>query len=240
MPVGLVHDLAVGIHPCGADAWAQQEYLAAGMSVGAPPDAFNALGQDWGLPPWRPDRLAAVGPRPVPQAAARPLPACRRPAHRPRHGPVPALVDPAGQGAHRRAPTCPVRRRGHAACSAAGGAPRRRPGDRGGPGHRRPRRARDAARARGCWARRCSGSNGRPAAKAAAAAGRWRPDCLATLTTHDLPPTAARLTGEHVALRHASDCSPSPRRTSEPPPEPRRKGGSRCSRARASSPGPPG
>ncbi|EPJ39751.1 putative 4-alpha-glucanotransferase [Streptomyces afghaniensis 772] len=61
MPVGIVHDLAVGVHPGGADAWAQQEYFAAGMSVGAPPDAFNARGQDWGLPPWRPDRLAESG-----------------------------------------------------------------------------------------------------------------------------------------------------------------------------------
>ncbi|SCF79626.1 4-alpha-glucanotransferase [Streptomyces sp. DconLS] len=31
--------------------------------------------------------------------------------------------------------------------------------------------------------------------------GRWRADCLATATTHDLPPTAARLTGDHVELR---------------------------------------
>ncbi len=31
------------------------------MTVGAPPDAFNARGQDWGLPPWRPDRLAESG-----------------------------------------------------------------------------------------------------------------------------------------------------------------------------------
>lgn len=30
---------------------------------------------------------------------------------------------------------------------------------------------------------------------------RWRADCLATATTHDLPPTAARLTGDHVELR---------------------------------------
>jgi 4-alpha-glucanotransferase len=26
-------------------------------TVGAPPDSFNQQGQDWGLPPWRPDRL---------------------------------------------------------------------------------------------------------------------------------------------------------------------------------------
>ena len=30
----------------------------------------------------------------------------------------------------------------------------------------------------------------------------WRADCVATATTHDLPSTAARLTGEHVELRH--------------------------------------
>ncbi|WP_086721796.1 4-alpha-glucanotransferase, partial [Streptomyces angustmyceticus] len=61
MEVGLVHDLAVGVHPSGADTWAQQDAFAAGMSVGAPPDAFNSRGQDWGLPPWRPDALAAAG-----------------------------------------------------------------------------------------------------------------------------------------------------------------------------------
>ncbi|CAM5505393.1 4-alpha-glucanotransferase OS=Streptomyces tendae OX=1932 GN=malQ PE=3 SV=1 [Streptomyces tendae] len=31
---------------------------------------------------------------------------------------------------------------------------------------------------------------------------RARPERLATATTHDLPSTAARLTGEHVELRH--------------------------------------
>jgi len=31
---------------------------------------------------------------------------------------------------------------------------------------------------------------------------RWRESCLATLTTHDLPSTAARLSGEYVDLRH--------------------------------------
>lgn len=36
MPVGIVHDLAVGVHPDGADAWAQQDYFAAGISIGAP------------------------------------------------------------------------------------------------------------------------------------------------------------------------------------------------------------
>ncbi|MGB9280521.1 MAG: 4-alpha-glucanotransferase [Pseudonocardiaceae bacterium] len=61
MAVGVVHDLAVGVDPEGADAWALQDVLAIGTTVGAPPDTFNQRGQDWGLPPWRPDRLAATG-----------------------------------------------------------------------------------------------------------------------------------------------------------------------------------
>jgi 4-alpha-glucanotransferase len=61
MAIGMVHDLAVGVDPEGADAWALQDVLAIGVSVGAPPDTFNQQGQDWGLPPWRPDRLAATG-----------------------------------------------------------------------------------------------------------------------------------------------------------------------------------
>ncbi|MGH3896673.1 MAG: 4-alpha-glucanotransferase, partial [Pseudonocardiaceae bacterium] len=61
MAIGLVHDLAVGVDPDGADAWALQDVLAIGATIGAPPDTFNQQGQDWGLPPWRPDRLAATG-----------------------------------------------------------------------------------------------------------------------------------------------------------------------------------
>jgi 4-alpha-glucanotransferase len=61
MPVGVVHDLAVGIDPAGADGWLLQDVLAAGVHAGAPPDAFNQLGQDWGLAAWRPDQLIATG-----------------------------------------------------------------------------------------------------------------------------------------------------------------------------------
>ncbi|MDX6277605.1 MAG: 4-alpha-glucanotransferase [Nocardioidaceae bacterium] len=61
MPVGIVHDLPVGVHPGGADAWALQDTFASGVRVGCPADAFNPLGQDWGLPPWRPDKLAESG-----------------------------------------------------------------------------------------------------------------------------------------------------------------------------------
>ena len=61
MALGVLHDLAVGVDADGADAWALADVLAAGVSVGAPPDNFTPRGQDWGLPPWRPDRLAATG-----------------------------------------------------------------------------------------------------------------------------------------------------------------------------------
>ncbi len=61
MPLGIVHDLAVGVHPDGADTWALQDVMARGVTVGAPPDAFNQVGQDWSQPPWRPDRLAEAG-----------------------------------------------------------------------------------------------------------------------------------------------------------------------------------
>ncbi len=59
MRIGLVHDLAVGVDPGGADAWALPDVLVQGAAVGAPPDGFNQLGQDWSLPPNHPDRLDA-------------------------------------------------------------------------------------------------------------------------------------------------------------------------------------
>ncbi len=61
MGLGVLHDLAVGVDADGADAWALADVLATGVSIGAPPDNFTPRGQDWGLPPWRPDRLAANG-----------------------------------------------------------------------------------------------------------------------------------------------------------------------------------
>lgn len=60
MALGVLHDLPVGVDADGADAWALADVFAT-ASVGAPPDNFTPRGQDWGLPPWRPDRLAATG-----------------------------------------------------------------------------------------------------------------------------------------------------------------------------------
>ncbi|TAN61821.1 MAG: 4-alpha-glucanotransferase, partial [Magnetospirillum sp.] len=45
--MGLYRDLAVGIAGDGAEAWAEQDALALGVSVGAPPDPLALKGQDW-------------------------------------------------------------------------------------------------------------------------------------------------------------------------------------------------
>ena len=63
-PLPVMQDLPIGFDPDGADAWAFQDVLAAGMTVGAPPDEFNTRGQDWGLPPFVPDKLRADGYEP--------------------------------------------------------------------------------------------------------------------------------------------------------------------------------
>ena len=65
MLLGVMHDLAVGVHPNGADSWLLQDVFAHGITVGAPPDTFNQAGQDWTQPPWRPDRLAESAYRPI-------------------------------------------------------------------------------------------------------------------------------------------------------------------------------
>jgi 4-alpha-glucanotransferase len=59
--IDIVHDLAIGVDSEGADAWIWQDVIPTGISVGAPPDEFNSLGQDWGLPPFDPWRLRASG-----------------------------------------------------------------------------------------------------------------------------------------------------------------------------------
>ncbi|MGH7066435.1 MAG: 4-alpha-glucanotransferase [Acetobacteraceae bacterium] len=56
LALGLYRDLAVGAAPDGAEVWANQESLASGVSVGAPPDRFAPGGQIWHLPP--PDPLS--------------------------------------------------------------------------------------------------------------------------------------------------------------------------------------
>nr|WP_308129844.1 4-alpha-glucanotransferase [Kitasatospora aureofaciens] len=201
MPVGLIHDLAVGVHPDGADAWALQDVLAGGISVGAPPDAFNAHGQDWGLPPWRPDALAAAGYAPYAEllrAAARHAGAVRidhvmglfrlwwvPDGHAPTEGAyvrydAEAMLGVLALEAHRA---------GTAVIGEDLGTVE--------PGVREELAARGILGTSVLWFERDW-----PAGGEILAPDRWRTGCLATLTTHDLPSTAARLSGEHVELRH--------------------------------------
>ncbi len=64
MAYGLYLDLAVGVRPGGADSWADATCFAHGVSLGAPPDAFNPAGQDWSLAPFNPRGLRQAGYRP--------------------------------------------------------------------------------------------------------------------------------------------------------------------------------
>ncbi|MET9292602.1 4-alpha-glucanotransferase [Streptomyces sp. NPDC003077] len=202
MGIGLVHDLAVGVHPTGSDTWARQDAYAAGMSVGAPPDAFNSRGQDWGLPPWRPDALADAGYAPyrdLLRGLLRHTGALRIdhvmglfrlwwvPEGRPptegtyvRYD-AEAMLSVLALEAHRTGTTVIGEDLGTV-----------EPG------------VRDALAARGVlgtsvlWFERDYDRPEHPPLPPET----WRRDCLATLTTHDLPTTAARLTGDHTALRH--------------------------------------
>jgi 4-alpha-glucanotransferase len=58
--IAVINDLPIGLDVAGADAWCWQDLLARDVSVGAPPDEFNAAGQDWGLTPFIPHRLRAA------------------------------------------------------------------------------------------------------------------------------------------------------------------------------------
>ena len=49
MKVGLYLDVAVGVQADGFDAWNEQVAISRHLAVGAPPDALNTSGQNWGL-----------------------------------------------------------------------------------------------------------------------------------------------------------------------------------------------
>ncbi|MHC3451993.1 4-alpha-glucanotransferase [Streptomyces prasinus] len=200
MPLGIVHDLAVGVHPEGSDAWAQQDTLAAGMSVGAPPDAFNARGQDWGLPPWRPDRLAACGYAPFRAL----LQALFRYAGALRIDHVMGLFRlwwvprglPPTEGTYVRYDAEAMLAVLVLEASRAGAVVIGEDLGTVEPGVRETLRERGVYGTSVLWFERDWEGDGRPLPPET-----WRADCLATVTTHDLPPTASRLTGEHVGLR---------------------------------------
>lgn len=61
MPLGLYLDLAVGARPGGAETWCGSGSVAAGVSLGAPPDQFNPTGQRWNLTAFAPNKLRDSG-----------------------------------------------------------------------------------------------------------------------------------------------------------------------------------
>ena len=200
MEIGIVHDLAVGAHPGGADGWAGQDVIVSGFSVGAPPDEFNQRGQDWTLPPWHPGQLAARGYRPLADIIGPAVGAGGglRVDHvmgLTRLWWIPAGMPPT-QGAY-------VRYDGQAALGVlAGSAAAARAVAIGEDLGTVEPWLRDALSARGVlgtsmlWFER--GWAGEPLAPV-----HWRRNCLATVSTHDLPPAAAFLTGSQVSDRVA-------------------------------------
>ncbi|ASW47636.1 4-alpha-glucanotransferase [Xanthomonas hortorum pv. vitians] len=61
MKIGLIADLAVGFDPNGAEAAAAADTVLRGLVLGAPPDAFNADGQHWGIGAYSPTALRRSG-----------------------------------------------------------------------------------------------------------------------------------------------------------------------------------
>ncbi|BCI53511.1 4-alpha-glucanotransferase [Mycolicibacterium litorale] len=200
MDVGVMHDLAVGVDPNGADAWALQEVLALGVTAGAPPDEFNQLGQDWSQPPWRPDQLVEQAYTPfralvegvlrhaggvridhiiglfrlwwIPRDAAPTEGTYVRYDHE-------AMIGIVALEAHRAGAVVVGEDLGTVEPW-----------------------VRDYLHDRGLfgtsilWFENDRDGDGGPLP-----AERWREYCLSAVTTHDLPPTAGYLAGEHVRLR---------------------------------------
>ena len=198
MSIGVITDLAVGAHPGGADAWARQDVIVPGISVGAPPDEFNQRGQNWTLPPWHPGWLAAQAGRPLAELIA----ACTRGSGGLRVDHVMGLARlwwiPAGmspdQGTYVRYDhelmggvlAAEAARAGTVAIGEDLGTVE--------PWLRKFLAERRVLGTSMLWfERRADGTPRRP--------GGWRRGCLAMVGTHDMPPAAAFLTGEQVTIR---------------------------------------
>ena len=198
MRAGVIHDLAVGVTADGADSWRLQDIVAPRVSVGAPPDMYNQLGQDWAQPPWKPDALAEVGYRPY----AEMLRTLLRHAGGVRIDHVLGLFRqwwipwgrPADQGTFvyldHEALVGILALEAHRAGALVIGEDL---------GTVEPW-VQDALRERGIlgtsilWFERWEGG-------ALRAPEQWRTDVLASVAVHDLPPTAGYLRGEHVRIR---------------------------------------
>ncbi|WP_026256017.1 4-alpha-glucanotransferase [Mycobacterium sp. 155] len=198
MALGIMGDLAVGVDPDGADAWALQDVMALGVTAGAPPDEFNQLGQDWSQPPWRPDRLAEQAYEPFRALVSMAL----------RHAGglridhiigmfrlwwIPKGAAPT-EGTyvryHHDAMIGIIALEAHRAGAVIVGEDL---------GTVEPW-VRDYLRDRGLFGTSILWFEGDDSG-APLPAERWREYCLSSVTTHDLPPTAGYLAGDHVRLR---------------------------------------
>jgi 4-alpha-glucanotransferase len=198
MDIGIIQDLAVGASPAGADAWSDQDLFVPGVSVGAPPDEFNQRGQDWGSQPWHPERLAERDYRPLADLIA----AAVRNAGALRIDHVMGLFRlwwvPPGMTPDRgtyvrydHAATVGVLAREAAATGVLA------IGEDLGTIDQWIRDYLESRCILGTsmlWFERSDDGTPRPP-------GEWRRASLATVGTHDMPPAAAFLTGEQVALR---------------------------------------
>lgn len=198
MPLGILHDVAVGVQPGGAEAWMYRDVLVPGVSVGAPPDEFNQQGQDWTQPPWHPVRLAEHGYGPFRQVLRQAM----RHAGGIRADHVAGLFRlwwvPEGaspdQGTYVRydhegmvgALALTARETGSIVVGEDLGTVE--------PWVRDHLAERGILGTSVLWfERKEDGSPRRPE--------EWRRDCLATVATHDLPPVASYLSSEHIELR---------------------------------------
>lgn len=197
MRIGIMHDLAVGVHPLGSDAWSLAGMYAHGLTVGAPPDMYNQQGQDWSQPPWHPHALAKVGYAPLRDM----LRTLLRHAGALRidhviglfrlwcipsgHGPAAGTYVRYDHEAMLGVLTLEASRAGAVVIGEDLGTVE--------PWVRDELSARGILGTSVLWFEH--------EGDAPLAAERYRRDVLATVNTHDLPPTAGYLADEHVALR---------------------------------------
>ena len=104
MAVGLYLDLAVSVDRAGADTWRTRRATPSRPASARRPTTSIRNGQDWGLPPLRPDRLRAEPLPPLHRGPARQHAPRRRAAHRPRDGPDAAVLGAARQARRATAP----------------------------------------------------------------------------------------------------------------------------------------
>ena len=199
MTIGIMADLAVGVHPGGADAHNLAPWLAPDASVGAPPDGYNQLGQDWSQPPWHPRALAEAGYRPWRNLLSTVL----------RHSGgirvdhilglfrlfwIPRMQSPT---------TGTYVNYDHEAMVGILALEAERAGavvigeDLG----TFESWVQDVLAAKGVMGTSIVWFEGSPSGEGPRHQGEYRPLALSSVTTHDLPPTAGYLAGEHITLR---------------------------------------